>query len=129
MKKGGFMPARGLLIVLILALVLVFFLMLAKSSSKAPLATQVEVYSKAQTEVTRSTLQNLEKVVFSYISDQGRAPESLLEIQNSGHLSGAVVDGWGRRIKYEKLSDSTFRLSSAGKDRTFGTKDDIVVED
>jgi len=124
------MPTRGFLIAVLLALVLVYFLIFARTSGKkTTLETQVGVYRKAQTEVTKSNLQNLEKSVLSYISEQGRAPESLQDLRISGVLSGVVVDGWGSAIKYERLSDSSFRLTSPGKDKAFGTPDDVVIED
>jgi hypothetical protein len=39
-----------------------------------------------------------------------------------------LLDAWGRAIQYEKISDSAFRLKSAGPDGEFGTADDIVKE-
>jgi len=123
------LPTRGLLIALVVVAAIVAVLVFVKSGPKAPYQDQVEVYSKAQAEVTRSNMQNLEKAIFSYISDEGHTPESLQDLRNSGALSGGVLDGWGSAIKYEKLTDSTFRLTSAGKDKSLGTSDDIVVED
>jgi hypothetical protein len=41
---------------------------------------------------------------------------------------GNILDGWGKSIRYERLSDSSFRLISAGKDKTFDTEDDIVLD-
>jgi len=40
----------------------------------------------------------------------------------------SAVDAWGREIRYEKLSDSSFRLTSAGPDGQYETGDDIVKE-
>ena len=120
---------RGFLIALLVATVLVTFFWFVKTGEKTPLGSQVSVYSKAQTEVTKSNLQNLEKSVLSYISEQGRAPESLQDLRNSGVLSGVVVDGWGSAITYERISDSSFRLISPGKDKALGTPDDVIIED
>jgi hypothetical protein len=43
-------------------------------------------------------------------------------------FTGSVQDAWGRDIRYERRSDSTFRLISAGKDGLFDTADDIRVD-
>jgi hypothetical protein len=37
-------------------------------------------------------------------------------------------DAWGNVIRYEKLSDDNFELTSAGPDKMFDTEDDIIVE-
>lgn len=40
-------------------------------------------------------------------------------------------DAWGKPVKYERTVDTkyvTYRLTSAGKDGTFDTEDDIVAE-
>ena len=36
-------------------------------------------------------------------------------------------DGWGREFAFESLSGGKYRITSAGPDGVFGTKDDIVV--
>jgi hypothetical protein len=50
------------------------------------------------------------------------------DIRFSAALTTGKWDAWGRKIKYERLSDENFRLTSAGFDGTFGTDDDIVKE-
>jgi hypothetical protein len=39
-----------------------------------------------------------------------------------------LLDAWGTAVKYERLSDTGFRLRSAGPDRVFDTADDIVKD-
>jgi hypothetical protein len=73
-------------------------------------------------------MQSLEKIILSYIAGEGQAPKSLQDLRNSSLLVGGTMDGWGKSIKYERLSDSSFRLISAGKDKTFDTEDDIVLD-
>jgi hypothetical protein len=36
-------------------------------------------------------------------------------------------DAWGTKLKYTKLEDDHFELTSAGPDREFGTSDDITA--
>jgi serine/threonine-protein kinase len=40
-----------------------------------------------------------------------------------------LKDGWGRALQYDRLTPYQFRLSSAGQDGSFGSDDDIVMED
>jgi hypothetical protein len=120
------MKARGLLIVLILAVAIVYLIWFSKSGEKTHLERQVDRFVQAKEDLTRVNMQSLEKIILSYIAGEGQAPKSLQDLRNSSLLVGGTMDGWGKSIKYERLSDSSFRLISAGKDKTFDTEDDIV---
>jgi hypothetical protein len=122
------MKARGLLIVLILAVAIVYLIWFSKSGEKTHLERQVDRFVQAKEDLTRVNMQSLEKIILSYIAGEGQAPKSLQDLRNSSLLVGGTMDGWGKSIKYERLSDSSFRLISAGKDKTFDTEDDIVLD-
>jgi len=123
MKRGG-----GLLIVLVFAIGIVYLLWFAKTGEKTQLETKVDQKIQAQADFSKINMLSLEKILISYIASEGQTPESLQDVRNSKLLIGGAIDGWGLPIKYEKLSDSSFRLTSAGKDKIFNTQDDIVIK-
>jgi hypothetical protein len=122
------MKARGLLIVLVLAVAIVYLIWFSKSGEKTHLEQQVDRFVQAKEDLTRVNMQSLQKIILSYIAGEGQAPKSLQDLRNSSLLVGGTMDGWGKSIRYERLSDSSFRLISAGKDKTFDTEDDIVLD-
>jgi len=83
---------------------------------------------QAHADLTRINMQALQKIVISYMASEGQTPKSLQDLRDSGLLGGGSIDAWGKSIQYERLSDSSFRLISAGKDGIFSTQDDIVLE-
>ena len=123
MKRGG-----GLLIVFVFAIGIVYLLWFAKTGEKTQLETKVDQKIQAQADLSKINMLSLEKILISYIASEGQTPESLQDVRNSKLLIGGAIDGWGLPIKYEKLSDSSFRLISAGKDKIFNTQDDIVIK-
>lgn len=122
------MKAQGLLIVLVLAVAIVYLIWFSKSGEKTHLERQVDRFVQAKEDLTRVNIQSLQKIILSYIAGEGQTPKSLQDLRNSNLLVGGTMDGWGKSIKYERLSDSSFRLISAGKDKTFDTEDDIVLD-
>jgi hypothetical protein len=122
------MKARGLLIVLVLAVAIVYLIWFSKSGEKTHLERQVDRFVQAKEDLTRVNMQSLQKIILSYIAGEGQTPKSLQDLRSSNLLVGGTMDGWGKSIKYERLSDSSFRLISAGKDKTFDTEDDIVLD-
>ena len=78
---------------------------------------------------TKTNITTLGRSISAVMAESGQAPDSLEDIKSMlVPLATAKWDAWETEIKYEKLSDSAFRLTSAGRDRTFGTDDDIVHE-
>jgi hypothetical protein len=70
----------------------------------------------------------MEKALTLFAATQGQLPQNLKELFAARLFSGDPSDGWGTPLKYEKLSDENYRLSSAGPDRAFDTEDDITLE-
>jgi hypothetical protein len=122
------MKARGLLIVLILAVAIVYLIWFSKSGEKTHLEQQVDRFVQAKEDLTKVNMQTLQKIIQSYVASEGQTPKSLQELRTANLLMGNILDGWGKSIRYERLSDSSFRLISAGKDKTFDTEDDIVLD-
>jgi hypothetical protein len=123
------MKIRGLLIVLLLGLVVAYFIYFGRGvNGKGALRTEVDQYAKMKVTLTGANLDALARVILEYATGDQGLPEDLQQLQRSRPLGTGLLDAWGRRIKYERLSDSSFRLSSSGPDGVFGTADDIAKE-
>ena len=99
-----------------------------KDGGKTPIQSDLDGLAQAQSDLTKANMQVLQKIIASYAASEGQPPASLQELRTAGMFTGSVQDAWGRDIRYERRSDSTFRLISAGKDGIFDTADDIRVD-
>jgi len=66
--------------------------------------------------------------VETYMATRGETPSSLDDLSMSVPITSGKLDAWGREIRYERISDLNYRMTSAGQDGSFGTEDDIVKE-
>ncbi len=122
------MKVRGLLIVVILALIVVYAVYFSKTGGKSNLKVMVDQYAEAKIDLTKVNLATLERIIVERTAADGQVPADLKALQRLQPMAASVLDAWGRKIRYEKLSDSGFRLTSAGPDGEYGTGDDIVKE-
>ncbi len=123
------MKVRGLLIGVILALVAVYALFFMKvADHKGGLEIEVDKYLESKIKLTAVNLESLSREVLSYASEGQGLPESLDALRRFHPTAGSQPDAWGRKIRYERLSDEGFRLRSAGPDGVFETADDIVKD-
>jgi len=123
------MKIRGFLIILILAVVVVYLLYFGKLGKKSQIVEMTDRLAQAKVDLTKVNMAEFEKAVLAFVSSEGRPPEDIKELQRSRILVTGAVDAWGNFIKYEKLSDTSFKITSAGKDGAFSTADDIVITD
>jgi len=123
------MKVRGLLVVLVLAAAVVYAIFFAKvADDKGMLEIQVDKYLEAKITLTRANLEALSREVLNYATQGEGLPESLEALRRFHPTAATLPDAWGRRIRYEKLSDDSFRLRSAGPDGAFDTADDVVKD-
>ena len=122
------MKIRGALIVVLLAMVVVYFLFFAKAGEKSYIEATVDANTRLRTGITETNMATLEKALTLFTATQGQLPQNLKELFAARLFSGDPSDGWGTMPRYERLSDENYRLISAGPDRTFDTDDDIIVE-
>ena len=123
------MKIRGLLIAVILAMVVVYFIFFAKvAGDKGGLEIQVDKYVQTKINLTRANLEALSREVLTFATGGEGLPETLEDLRKFHPTAAALPDAWGKRIRYEKLTDSSFRLRSAGPDGAFETEDDIVKD-
>jgi len=122
------MKMRAFSLVSLVAVTVVFVFLFNKTGDRAPIQTDVDRFAQAGSDLTRANMQVLQNIIASYIATEGQPPAGLEDLRKAGMLSGSIQDAWGRDIRYERRSDSTFRLTSAGKDKIFDTVDDIRVD-
>lgn len=114
--------------IFLLVVIIVFFLYVVKRGGKSHLKEQVDAFAEVKEKTTRTNLTSLERAIDIFIAQNGRVPDDLKEVQTFSRSVYIDTDSWGNKIKYERISESNFKLVSAGKDKTFGTEDDIVVK-
>ncbi|NIM89600.1 MAG: hypothetical protein GTO17_01475 [Candidatus Aminicenantes bacterium] len=119
---------KAIAAVIILAVAIAYFLVLQGSKKTEEIVEQVEAFDEARENLTKVNMNTLQRAITSFIASQGRTPKSLKELQVFRVMAAEKYDSWGTEIKYERLSDDNFRLTSAGRDKTFDTQDDIVVD-
>lgn len=122
------MKIRGFLIVVVLALVVVYAVYFTKTGGKSNIKVMVDKYAEAKADLTKVDLESLAKIIVERNAAEGQVPADIKELQLVRPIPISTLDAWGREVRYEKLSDSSFRLTSAGADGKFGTGDDIVKE-
>jgi len=120
------MKMRGFLVLFIVACAVVYLLWMARTGKEKTLK-DVKAYDQTQVELTKVNMTGLRQAVETFIAQEGRTPENLKEMQRINPVPVVSLDAWGTAIKYERLSDDNFRLTSAGKDKAFGTSDDIII--
>ena len=123
-----FMKIKGFLVIFLLVVIVVFFLYVVKRGGKSQLKEQVDAFAEVKEKTTRTNLMSLEKAIDLFIAQSGKVPKDLKEIQTFSRSVYVDTDSWGNKIKYERISDSSYRLISAGKDKSFGTDDDIIIK-
>lgn len=122
------MKIKGFLALLMLVVIVVYFLFIFKAGKQEQLPRQIEAFQSMKDKLTRTNMTTLERIITTYIAQEGKAPKSLDDLGSLYILPTARVDAWGTAIRYERISDSRFRLISPGKDRLFNTEDDIIME-
>jgi hypothetical protein len=122
------MRAKGLMTAFVLVPAIVYLLWFTKTGKKTNLEMVVDRGLQAQAELTKVNMQSLQKIVLTYIANEGQTPKTLQDLRTAGLLMAGAVDAWGKSVRYERISDSSFRLTSTGKDGLIATADDIVLE-
>jgi hypothetical protein len=120
---------RGTLAVALVAMAVVAVVYFAKvSGGKGGVEIMVDKYLETKVKLTGSNIESLSREILLFASEGEGLPETLEALRKFHPTAAAPPDAWGRRIRYEKLSDSSFRLRSAGPDGEFETGDDIVKD-
>jgi hypothetical protein len=124
------MKIRGLLVIVLLTAVVVYFIYFAKvGNDKGGLQTEIDQYAKTKIRLTQVNLEGLAREILAYAAGDRGLPEDLKQLQRGRPALGmGLLDAWGKAVKYDRLSDSSFRLTSAGPDGVFDTADDIVKD-
>ncbi len=122
------MRIKGFLAVLVLIAVGAYFIMTIKSKQVEGIEGQVDAFLSVKTDLTKTNMAALQRAVNIYIAQVGKNPETLQDLRRMQPMAAAQVDGWGKIIRYEMITEDRFRLTSAGPDGVFRTRDDIVMD-
>jgi hypothetical protein len=124
------MKLRGMLVGILLALVAAYAIFFVKTGKggKAGLEIMVDKYLESKITLTEANLNALSREILAFAAEGEGLPGSLADLPRFRPTAAATPDAWGRSIRYERLSDSSFRLRSAGPDGAFDTADDIVKD-
>lgn len=122
------MKIRGFLAILMLAAVIVVALQFVKTGGTAKIQQDVGTFSRAKAMLTETNFKTLSRAIDTHQATQGEMPARLDDLGMSLPLTTGKQDGWGRVIRYEIISETSFRLTSAGPDGRFDTTDDIIKE-
>jgi hypothetical protein len=130
MESARRRPFGGLLFLVFLAAAVILAVQFFRPSGekKSLVEKQLEAKDAAAVVQTAANLQAVETAVVAFMSERGGAPASLEDVRKAGLLPGGALDGWGRAVKYERISEVSFRIISAGPDGRFGTADDVSRE-
>jgi len=123
------MKARGLALGVLLAAVAAYFIFFTKVvDDKGGLEIMVDKYAESKVDLTGTQLDSLSRVILSFAAEGQGLPGSLEALRSAHPTAASSTDAWGRKVRYERLSDDAFRLTSAGPDGAFSTADDIVKD-
>ncbi len=122
------MKIRGFLAMLILGVAVVYFIFFAKTGGERGIETEVQRFARTKIRLTEVNFETLAREIHFFAADREGMPEDLKPLQRMRPLGSGLQDGWGRDIRYQRLSESSFRLRSAGPDGIFETGDDIVKD-
>ena len=104
---------------LVIALVIIALLIAAYIRWVAPLATEGNIM------IQRDQVIQISYHLLAYRKEHGMFPGNLEEL--SRYAPGCkLIDRWQTPLRYEKNGD-TFVVTSAGTDKKFGTKQDIIA--
>jgi hypothetical protein len=122
------MRIRGFMVILLLVMVITFYLYIVKTGGEEAIQETVSAFDRAKHQLTETNMKTLERLITLYTADHGALPARLEDLSSLGPMTTGSKDAWGKKFKYERLSDLKFRLTSSGADFQFGTEDDISME-
>lgn len=93
------------------------------------------VINEQRSKTTRRQLDLLLEGIQRFADLSGEVPqvtsfEALVDVLSPQYLDEIIrIDAWSRPFSYRSLSSKSHELRSAGPDGTFGTQDDLTVQD
>lgn len=119
------MKIRGFLAILLLTMVVAYFIFFAKTGGESGIETEVRQFARTKIKLTQANFETLAREIIGFSADRDGLPEDLQTFRRSRPIGAGLFDAWGNEIRYERLTDSSFRLTSAGPDGEFDTADDV----
>ncbi|MFH1438374.1 MAG: prepilin-type N-terminal cleavage/methylation domain-containing protein [Pseudomonadota bacterium] len=87
----------------------------------------IPALGKAKKRATCVRITQVLTAVEMYYAETGECP-SMDELKSEKSLKGDPVDAWDQEFKIECTSDDVIEVVSSGKDKNFGTEDDLNYE-
>ena len=122
------MSLKGMLAVILIVLAVVFILKQIKPIGDGGILEKIRIVDKTKKQTTHMNLKSLQREIIVYISEHGKAPESLKQLPRHSKYIANLPDAWGTPIRYRRISGDHFLIISAGIDREFDTSDDIILD-
>jgi hypothetical protein len=123
---------KGLLLIVLLAagIILLVYTGKTRSGKEAHEETYPEKLGHAMDKAEEADLEvrinNINACLNSYYTQNNEYPQSLdLLFPDFAPTQDSLNDPWGTRFKIQTDGEMNLNLISAGKDRVFGTSDDI----
>lgn len=80
--------------------------------------------NNAKSAHTQNALQEATARIVQFHVEEGKLPEGIEG--NKLFIANDYRDAWGTELRYEPAEDNTFQVRSAGPDRQFDTRDDLL---
>lgn len=78
---------------------------------------------------TEMEMRGIIAAIYNYRLSTYSLPRNLKELVDEGYIkSTALYDEWNNEYKFE-IKGNKITITSAGPDKKFGTKDDIIIEE
>ncbi len=118
---------RGLLLIIICALLIIVVLYTVKNDKgETPTERAMNALDDAKALDLDAQIRTIFRAMNVYYSDKGEFPEILdLLVPKYIRLERDLDDPWGTRFKIENDDEMNLVLVSAGRDKSFGSEDDI----
>jgi general secretion pathway protein G len=112
---------RGITLIEILVVLAILALL---STGVAILA--IKAWERAQKKIAVKEIAELSQGVDAYRLERGRCPKDMQELVTAGIIKQLKPDPWGTPFVFACPGEhGDFDIASAGKDREFGTDDDV----
>jgi hypothetical protein len=118
---------RGILIVVLLALLIIGFVYISKNQTeKTSVEQMVAQTENVKPHLIDQTMNNILVAINSFYENRNEYPEQLdLLAPFFIRTDSELIDPWGEKLYLQEDQDMNLHLCSAGPDRIINTSDDI----
>lgn len=94
------------------------------------MATYSRIQNTAMTKAVNAEVNQYKIAIYNYKIENGSSPASVDDLLNGGYITkDLAIDPWNTKYSISFNSQNgSVKIVSAGSDKKFGTKDDIINE-